>query len=235
MSAKPIAFSAPMVLAINEGRKTQTRRVLTAPKCCTINGRSPDWSDAWVDGDATDGGQYLHLPYGGGDLDQHECSCRVFARHAPGDLLWVQEAHRLATADIASICATVEYVADGVRRDVLLDQRELELTIARKNPPPHDLAYANVTPPRFMYRSLSRTTLRVTAVRVERLHAITEADAIAEGCDPVPAHGADAGPREAGGHWSARVAYRNLWESLYGPGSWALNPMVSVTTFEVVK
>lgn len=71
-----------------------------------------------------------------------------------------------------------------------------------------------------MPRSLSRITLEVTGVRVERLQDISEADAIAEGT-PFPFGG-----------WVG--GYQKLWESINGPGSWDLNPWVWVVEFKRV-
>lgn len=61
----------------------------------------------------------------------------------------------------------------------------------------------------YMPRWASRIVLELTSVRVERLHAITPADAIAEGV-------------------SSLSAYRSLWESINGTGSWRSNPWVWV-------
>jgi len=72
-----------------------------------------------------------------------------------------------------------------------------------------------------MPRWASRITLEVTSVRVERLQDISEADAISEG---IPT--SDVSPPDA-----CRFAYRLLWESINGPGSWDANPFVWVVSF----
>lgn len=72
----------------------------------------------------------------------------------------------------------------------------------------------------------SRITLEITAVRVERLSDCSITDAKAEGV-----------VRGEGGLWGVpgtgisefslpTHAYRELWESINGPGSWAANPWV---------
>lgn len=78
----------------------------------------------------------------------------------------------------------------------------------------------------FMPRKLSRITLEITKVRVERLQDISEEDAKAEGINGVYPSGSDEltyinGP---GG-------YRWLWDSLHGKGAWQLNPWVWVIEF----
>lgn len=78
------------------------------------------------------------------------------------------------------------------------------------------------TPAIHMPRAASRITLEVTGVRVERLQHISETDTVAEG---IPA--GEVSPDDAG-----RFAYRLLWESLHGPGSWDANPWVWVVEFK---
>lgn len=104
---KPILFSAPMVRAILDGRKTVTRRGLsksntffngmTWPKYVRIG--DCNWQSAWVDAGpspAGNTGPYLHVewPYGklcDGGTDE-KLWARVYPRKQPGDLLWVREA-----------------------------------------------------------------------------------------------------------------------------------------------
>lgn len=72
MTTKGIIFSGPMVRALLDGRKTQTRRLLNPqPQCLTGRGKriyaDADWRKSWRDGEDDD------LPY------------------APGDRLYVRE------------------------------------------------------------------------------------------------------------------------------------------------
>ena len=79
----------------------------------------------------------------------------------------------------------------------------------------------------YMGRALSRITLEITGVRVERLSEISETDAEAEGCegrrrdDGDPFHDTD-----------AQEEFRMLWESINGPNSWFVNPWVWVIEFK---
>ena len=131
---------------------------------------------------------------------------------APGDRLWVRETwaprgvNQIGGGPLTTLIA---YRTDGAMH--ALPHRE----IARD---PH-----NWHPSIFMPRWASRLTLEITAVRVERLQDISEVDAKAEdGCWVV------CGPR-----WGTyRAGYHWLWESINGPGSWALNPWIWVITFK---
>lgn len=86
-------------------------------------------------------------------------------------------------------------------------------------------------PSLLMPRWACRTVLELTEVRVERLNEISHEDALAEGC--------------AGQGWKVSDAahpvvypvdaFRSLWESINGPGSWGLNSWVWVLTFRRVN
>lgn len=91
---------------------------------------------------------------------------------------------------------------------------------------PHGLHWR---PSIFCTRKASRITLEITAVRVERLNDISETDAIAEGATIT-----DAIVRNDAIHASRAwiEAYRQLWESINGAGSWAANPWVWVIEFK---
>ena len=78
----------------------------------------------------------------------------------------------------------------------------------------------------FMPRALSRITLEITGVRVERLQDISPEDAIAEGITL-----GDCKRNNCG----SVSCFRMLWESINGPGSWAANSWVWVIAFEKAK
>lgn len=86
-----------------------------------------------------------------------------------------------------------------------------------------------------MPRWASRMTLRVTDVRLQRLHEISEADAKAEGMrEPYLADG-DPPFTERATVLDRRRQFRNLWNTLHGAGAWAANPPVAAITFEVIR
>ena len=82
--------------------------------------------------------------------------------------------------------------------------------------------------PIFCPRWASRLTLIVTDVRIQRLHDISAADAIAEGCHVYASSATiDCDTPDP------RQEYRRLWNSLHGPDAWAANPWVAALTFTV--
>jgi hypothetical protein len=88
--------------------------------------------------------------------------------------------------------------------------------------------------PRYMAKRLSRITLQITRVRVQRLQDITDDDAIAEGCarspDPDRLGGDFArwsyGARNLPGQCmnSPRMAYANAWNRIHGGPRWNIKP-----------
>jgi hypothetical protein len=89
-----------------------------------------------------------------------------------------------------------------------------------------------------MPRTRSRLTLVVTATKIERLCSITNEDALREGI-------VETGPNEWGvpgtmirgyagdGVDGPILAFRSLWWSLHGLGSWEENPDVVAVSFKV--
>ncbi len=208
MKERPILFSGAMVRAIRENRKTQTRRIL---KHQPIKGDVKPSLDEGVWSAQTERSVVT------------EFSC---PKGLTGDRLWVKETFQpLWAADEPGDWTTgrgykIGYVAtDGIQDWVDHSEGEGELTQKCK-------------PSIFMPRWASRITLEITAVRVERLQDISEADALAEGVD---ADAVASFARVAGVTRPAGFAYRDLWESINGPGSWAKNPWVWVIEFREVR
>ena len=200
MKYRPILFSAPMVRALLSGSKTQTRRVVKP---------QPEWTEpatTWQQGDGHSGpGWYAHN-------EDYPDEGALFYRcpyGQPGDRLWVRESFDQIIGQSGTWIET-DYRATYTHGDRLGD------TIGIKK---------RWTPSIHMPRSVSRITLDITGVRVERLQDISEADAAAEGVSAK--HTADA-------HYTAREAYAVLWEQINGPDSWAANPWVWVIEFKRV-
>ncbi len=206
MKERPIIFSAPMVRAILEGRKTQTRRIVNPKWSCV------DW-------------EYVSV----GDR------CHTLASHAHGtigDRLWVREAFARVPATAYRCSTGVHQTADPGDSDMCVVYRE---GWERSSP-------GGWRSPIFMFRWASRITLEITGARVERLQAITDQDAQAEGIRELPLQ-----EGQPGAWWAADPtwpklhgrspvdAYAKLWGSIHGAGSWDTNPWVWVIEFNKLE
>lgn len=195
-----------MIKAYQDGRKTQTRRVILGDRRLSPGenrpaAMPPSGRMVYHDGTAFDAreleaweatpGQLLPYPYAG-RLGQ------------PGDTLIMREALRRAGGD------HIEYAADG-KRIVGVDWH-------------WKVAHL---PAMYMPRWAARYTPKILAVRVERLQDITDSDAQAEGVT--------FSRREVTwyeGKW--RDGFMELWDSIHsatGHG-WETNPWVVVREFE---
>ncbi len=220
MTDRPIIFSAPMVRALLDGRKTQTRRVLgnSGPGRGRSNIFSAQigWSDSYVLDPGNANWRERDTPY------------------APGDRLWVREAW-------ARVPMTAYRASEGV------DQRQspfdYEAAIYRAG---FDRSQGGIhwRSPIHMPRWASRLTLLVTDVRVQRLQEISEADARAEGIeplksgrgyyDPTVSHDQSRSIVRFGQYYSlATHAFSALWDSIHGPDAWDANPWVAAISFTV--
>jgi len=166
MKHRPILFSGTMVRAILDGRKTQTRRVVT--KHTSVCGSLP-WDMVQLL-EAVSVGHRLNVP---GPMDTLH---RVRPRIEVGDRLWARETHCFTA------CPACEIPAPFGGGQACICQTPAMVRYRATD------EYGNMQggwrPSIHMPRWASRLTLDVTSVRVERLQAITEADAKAEGVEP---------------------------------------------------
>jgi hypothetical protein len=245
MADHPIIFSAPMIRALQDGRKTQTRRIITPGNSLFNGGRWSalhkrqewDWEGAWVDGGPSpmgNPGPYLKLPWQAGDDDFEGSVHRIYPVIQPGDRLWVKEAHYL-TDDGDS-----KYAVYAEDQTAVAEHLEFMARLQRRYPKADWSKHLRLRSPIHMPRWASRITLTVTDVRVQRLQDISEADVVAEGIEPYAGIDPDcSGYRDyskqaSGGFWLLpRHSYRTLWNSLHGPDAWGANPWVWVKTFTV--
>jgi hypothetical protein len=217
MADRPIIFSAPMVRALLDGRKTQTRRVLK-PQPGGIEQRPLGFVGSparFVFTEVHPGGanwtHYAKIPY------------------APGDRLWVRETWRPHYLGDGVWNLDVSYPADGERRTICdgeFGDKDWNWPKAADR--------GNVTP-LHMPRWASRLTLTVTDVRVQRLQEISEADCYAEGIENIGQGCGFVQLPEALTYSTARGCYHTLWNSLHGPGAWGANPWVVALTFTVQR
>jgi hypothetical protein len=205
---RPILFSAPMVRAILEGRKTQTRRI--------VKTQPPEWAtcaelhmDGWFFHDGPeDREDLLFFP----DYESSGLQCPY---GKPGDRLWVRETFYYDLQDGPEgpelSRDDLYFRADGECCEQIPECSCKEIGKPRWHPSIH------------MPRWASRITLEITGVRVERIQSTAGIDALAEGIESVYGKGADCSD------------FAHLWEQINGPGSWASNPWVWVIEFKRVE
>jgi hypothetical protein len=228
MKERPILFSGPMVRAILNGTKTQTRRVVKLPGsveargvrsiCYTKGGpryyeqREPD--DAFS---ACPPGLLVSCEDG-------TCQPVACPYGEAGDRLWVRESAYIAPPTFFSPRDGNLVDDQGRRRvgDYAATMDGDSVDIAKEYG-------VKLTSARFMPRWASRLLLEVVEVRAERLQSITEEDAQSEGIQPAT----HLGPCRVMVH--ARKGFRHLWDEINGKRApWESNPWVWALTFKRV-
>ena len=223
MTDRPILFSAPMVRALLEDRKTQTRRT-----CGLFGAIDPDeieWSPR--SGDFEWKGQGTLV---GNGLPRFSVGDRLYVREAwqtTNILDEVSPSNLKSTESFDVPYTPIRFEADGATTDYH---------------PHSDPDFGKLRSSIHMPRWASRITLTVTDVRVQRLQEISREDAIAEGLIKMPSAppmainmGCDWGFDGDNRHGSPVSAYAALWDHINGPGSWDANPWVAAYTFGVTK
>ena len=234
MADRPIIFSAPMVRALLDGRKIQTRRVIrdevpAAPAFDNVVHKprhAAPYLDAYCGERKTPANPRGMGPWWCWWTRDDRCGAQFQVGYVPGDRLWVREAH--------SLRVTPEAATDGIGRVWFRADPEWGDEVRWRSPI-------------HMPRWASRLTLNVTDVRVQRLQGISEDDAIAEGLEVAPQCAIDlhnggftpgyfvdlADVGRVGGTVQPTRVYRMLWNSLHGPHAWSANPWVVALTFTV--
>ncbi|NIJ84426.1 hypothetical protein FHY35_001381 [Xanthomonas arboricola] len=207
MRERPILFNGAMVRAILSGAKSQTRRVVKPQPPAGHNfagfttystHRADEGKAVWAAGEVR-----------AALIDAHRVAC-PFGQ--PGDRLWVRETWaQPVPLDPGPTFYRADYPAC--------------VPSHFENVPPADSV--RWTPSIHMPRKACRLVLEITEVRVERLQAISEADALAEGAmewageQSTPIRDLNAGDE--------RIAFKALWEST--GGDWDANPWVWAISF----
>ena len=231
MTERGMIFNGEMVRAILDGRKTQTRRPVKFPILdrnlgCELAGNE-------LAGELS-AGNYLNSAFG-----------------KPGDRIWVRETWAtLGNEDgccidwEGNLCKGDERSAARIYR-ASCEQRPGDYGLwsipddAYWKPHTKEHKFEGAWRPSIhMPRWASRILLEITGVRVERLNAISEEDATAEGVPPagslLPDYpGTFLTPK--GDFATAKVAFQRLWESIYGEESWKANGWVWVISFKRVE
>ncbi len=201
---KPLLVSGPLIQPVRTGSKTETRR---------LNGL--DWLN-----ELPDSWEFVGLNGKTASFEKYEGKLTVHVNcpyGEPGATIWVREnwfVHRkhndVKALDIIKETPGVilNYAADYIHA-------------------PRPEWAGRIRPSIHMPKWVCRLFLEVVSVKVERLHAITEADAMAEG---FPVESLIEGSEY---ELPATKWFRMTWIMLNGLESWELNPWVWVVSFKL--
>lgn len=239
MRERPILFAGPMVRAILEGRKTQTRRVVPLGwrgrragiefvGGCGMEDDPESWGYADEYGDYytlanANPRRVIPCPYG-----------------TVGDRLWVRETW---SADCLSVypCPRAWYRADRDfdEGDVRMHDDCSPPRECKRGPSGDCLHGFRWRPSIHMPRWASRLLLEISEVRVQRLQEISEEDARAEGVEAE--FEVDFGAFVGGAAIdfervsTYRLGFKHVWAEINGPDSWAANPWVWCVSFKRIE
>lgn len=230
---KGLIFNSEMVRAILDGRKTQTRRPIKwkQTRFTEIGEREDGSKWPWSE-DAEHACDFWHpCPFG-----------------AVGDRIWVRETWGVVSHELdedgrirpwtpdrpATVIHEMPF-GNGYYSGHAIYAADGDFTWGDDDG--YEDGRSCWKPSIHMPRAASRILLEITDVRVERLNAISEEDARAEGIidggclncgEPEPCGCANPEP-------DATDAFAYLWQSIYGQESWNANPWVWVIEFKRVE
>ena len=215
MKERPILFNGPMIQAILEGRKTQTRRIVKWPK----------WIDTDYDkkrcSEIINSNDYRSVVRRG-------CCDGVIGKFGspygiPGDRLWVRET-----------CWYAGYAGGIALTNGTDTWRPNNFLPAEIWGSFRDKYSTKKCPSIFMPRWASRITLEITGVSIERLKDISAMDALSEGVGLDEEYDFDGYGIVSGIH--SRLLFAELWNSINEKRgySWCTNPWVWVVEFRVI-
>ena len=209
---KPILFSTPMVQAILDGRKTQTRRVIKDKDIA-------NWFDIDVDGKPI---AYIDQETGDSYPPTHR------AKYQPGDILWVRETW-------AARCDECDSNQGTGYRDATCAYGDCNRYVYKADD--NGCPGGKWRPSTHMPREAARLFLEVKNVQVEMLQDITEHNARLEGC--IDSHDKICDGKfddVTEFYLTAKDAFIELWDSINAKRGYPFesNPWVWVITFERV-
>ncbi|HHB8004645.1 morphogenetic protein [Klebsiella pneumoniae] len=207
MTERGMIFNSEMVRAILDGRKTQTRRIMK------VQPESNQLGLLLIT-DSTKHSDIGKYHWAESNATGNHVRSKLFSCPfgAVGDRIWVRETWARYNIDQNS----------------------------------HDIAYRATTPEDWpeegrwrpsihMPRWASRILLEITDVRVERLNAISQENAQAEGMELTGWRPTYSDPDSGGEVMTPYDNFAELWSSIYGDESWKANPWVWVIEFKRVE
>ncbi|WP_138993983.1 hypothetical protein [Larkinella sp. C7] len=218
---RPILFSTPMVQAILDNQKTQTRRIINPqPKALDMPLPMPiDQAAVFLKQASKDG--YTNLFSSGPLKGLAGPACRY---GQVGDILWVRETwckfvdHHATKDQQYAYKADCGSAGEDARQDYI------------KAGWPYQWR-----PSIHMPKAAARIFLQITDVRAERLQMISTEDVYAEGVggnygESGKRLGFDGQPHEWD-NMNAQESFQWIWAKINGSESWESNPFVWVVSF----
>ncbi|MBU9153179.1 hypothetical protein KTD28_00990 [Burkholderia gladioli] len=234
MRELPILFSGAMVRAIIGGRKTQARLAVKLPHQNSLGVWEPT-AIGGPNGGRTAAGETV--PLQSAIWHTRTGDSLICPLGQPGDRLWVREAFRFTAqfdddspARVADRCLDAGYRQAWAPIRFEADGRTRDWPSVGAPPQPNDTP-GRLRPARHMPIWASRLSLQIVSIRVERLQAISEADARAEGVTIEEHHtrGYCAGESRP----PSIRAFRGTWDAEHAAGghAWNMNPWVWAIAF----
>lgn len=236
MKERGMIFNGEMVRAILDGRKTQTRRPIKwkQTRFTEIGEREDGSKWPWSE-DAEHACDFWHpCPFG-----------------AVGDRIWVRETWGVVSHAFSDDGLMIDWVPDrpataihampfgnGYYSGYAIYAADGDFTWGDDDG--YEDGRSCWKPSIHMPRAASRILLEITDVRVERLNAISEEDAEAEGIDMEALYDSQdcydcIANHNMTGRPTVTGAFKYLWESIYGEEGWKSNPWVWVIEFKRIE
>lgn len=223
---RPILFSTPMIQAILDVRKTQTRRLMKI---------QPEYSEGM--------GKWVLYPEQHPTVYADLINANKYCLYGePGDILWVRETfYAWGHWTLVTTHKTNSVKKEWHFNDLTLSEGKI---YHYEDNPPENIIKGRFglgwhkRPSIFMPKEACRIKLLIKDIRVERLQDISEEDAKVEGCEKA-IKWIHTGKIEVIDtshvfyhHSTYKDGYKMLWEAINGKDSWGKNPWVWVIEFE---
>ncbi|EOY3006910.1 ASCH domain-containing protein [Klebsiella quasipneumoniae] len=233
MKERGMIFNSEMVRAILDGRKTQTRRIMAPQPADDIErGIFPNpevigWKSSR---------RHKH-----GSTTAHFCHYGK-----PGDRICVRETWGVVSHAFSDDGLMIDWVPDrpataihempfgnGYYSGYAIYAADGDFTWGDDDG--YEDGRSCWKPSIHMPRAASRILLEITDVRVERLNAISQEDAQAEGMELTGWRPTYSDPDSGGEVMTPYDNFAELWSSIYGAENWQANPWVWVIEFKRVE
>lgn len=222
---KPILFNTAMVQAILSGQKTTTRRIIKR----TPSNDTPRGYGFWREYNAKDKKWYIKDYTFNTIWHEEKGYIERYSKYHVGDILYVRETWMIQSMSNFDKRIKFMYKAEG--------SNDLEVRYVSFDRYNELMKYESKTgwqPSLFMPKEAARIFLKVTDVRVERLHDITDDGCKAEGCY-MPCYEVGTNKEK-----NDKTLFKIIWDNTlkkeqieqYG---WNANPWVWVIEFEKIE